>query len=56
MTYRGGMRILEQIEARDYDVLRDRPRLDTLDVAGIATVCTASPASSRLRATSIPCT
>ncbi|MCA9688679.1 MAG: squalene synthase HpnC, partial [Myxococcales bacterium] len=36
MTYRGGMRILEQIEARDYDVLRDRPRLDTLDVAGIA--------------------
>ncbi|MCA9713411.1 MAG: squalene synthase HpnC [Myxococcales bacterium] len=35
-TWRGGVAILDRIEAVDYDVLRERPKLERLDVAGIA--------------------
>ncbi len=35
-TWRGGMKILDLIEARDYEVLDYRPTVDKRDVAGIA--------------------
>jgi hypothetical protein len=35
-TWRGGMRILDHIEALDFEVLTRRPALDKRDFAGIA--------------------
>ena len=35
-TWRGGMRILDRVEAMNYDTLTQRPVLDRRDFAGIA--------------------